>query len=310
MITGGNNLSTEVSGVIADNNPCGCTTGPGALEKVGAGTFVLSGTNSYTGTTTVNGGILEVDGSIATSSLTTVNANAALIGTGTVGNTTVAGGGIFLPGNGTPGSFMTVAGNLALQSGALYLVQLNSVTSSFTNVTGTATLDGLVGASVLPGSTVLKQYTILTATGGHNGAFTGVETLGLPPGFVATLSYDPTHAYLNFALNYGPNLNVNRQNVSNALSKFFDSTGSIPIVFGTMTPAGLTQISGEPATGTQQATFDAMNLFLGLLTDPFIGGRDGGAFGGTGAAPFAEEEEHDVVRGVGGLLRGCAGGGD
>jgi uncharacterized protein with beta-barrel porin domain len=32
-----------------------------------------------------------------------------------------------------------------------------------------------------------------------------------------------------------------------------------------------------------------MNLFLGLLTDPFVAGRDGGAFGGTGAAPFAEE---------------------
>jgi autotransporter-associated beta strand protein len=289
LITGGNNLSTEVSGVIADNNPCGCTTGSGALEKVGAGTFVLSGINSYTGPTTVNGGILEVDGSIASSSLTTVNANAALIGTGTVGNTTIAGSGVFMPGNGTPGSFMTVAGNLAFQSGALYLVQLNSVTSTFTNVTGTATLDGLVGASVLPGSTVLKQYTILTATGGHNGAFTGVETLGLPPGFVATLSYDQTHAYLNFGLNYGPNLNVNQQNVSNALANFFNGNGSIPIVFGTMTPAGLTQISGEPATGTQQATFDAMNLFLGLLTDPFIGGRDGGAFGGTGATPFAEE---------------------
>jgi hypothetical protein len=27
------------------------------------------------------------------------------------------------------------------------------------------------------------------------------------------------------------------------------------------------------ATGTQQTTFDAMNLFLGLLTDPFIAGR-------------------------------------
>jgi len=37
--------------------------------------------------------------------------------------------------------------------------------------------------------------------------------------------------------------------------------------------AGLAQVSGETATGTQQATFDAMNLFLGLLTDPFIGGR-------------------------------------
>ena len=34
----------------------------------------------------------------------------------------------------------------------------------------------------------------------------------------------------------------------------------------------LTQISGETATGSQQTTFDAMGLFLGLLTDPFVAG--------------------------------------
>ncbi|MCU1287663.1 MAG: autotransporter protein, partial [Acidobacteriales bacterium] len=74
---------------------------------------------------------MQFDGAVST-----VNANAALSGVGTVGNTTIASGGIFLPGDGTPGSSMTVSGNLAFQSGALYLVQLNSVTSTFANVTG------------------------------------------------------------------------------------------------------------------------------------------------------------------------------
>jgi autotransporter-associated beta strand protein len=55
-VVGGNNLSTTVSGVIADNNPRGCTTGPGSLEKVGSDALTLSGTNTYTGPTTVNGG--------------------------------------------------------------------------------------------------------------------------------------------------------------------------------------------------------------------------------------------------------------
>ncbi|WP_050044050.1 autotransporter outer membrane beta-barrel domain-containing protein [Bradyrhizobium sp. LTSPM299] len=32
-----------------------------------------------------------------------------------------------------------------------------------------------------------------------------------------------------------------------------------------------------------------MGLFLGLLTDPFVAGRDGGFGGGTGAVPFADE---------------------
>ncbi len=83
---------------------------------------------------------------------------------------------------------------------------------------------------------------------------------------MATLSYDPTHAYLNFALDFGArsNLNVNQQNVGNTLNNFFNTNGGIPFAFASLTPAGLTQVSGETATGSQQATFDAMNLFLRL----------------------------------------------
>jgi autotransporter-associated beta strand protein len=259
-----------------------------AIVKNGPSTQILAGINTYTGTTTINGGVLEVDGSIASSSMTTANANAVLTGVGTVGNTTVASGGTLLPGNGTPGSFLSVTGNLAFQSGALYLVQLSPATSTFTKVSGTATLNGLAGASFAPGSYVSKQYTILTAAGGVGGTFSGLQTLGLPSGFSASLSYDAKDAYLNLTLgfngsNYGGGLNINQQNVANALTNFFNATGGIPMVFGTLTPAGLTQVSGELATGSQQATFDAMNLFMGLLTDPSIAGRGGSPASGSSA---------------------------
>ena len=68
---------------------------------------------------------------------------------------------------GAAGTSMTVAGNLAFQSGAIYLVQINPSTSSFANVTGTATLNGAtLNAVYASGSYVPKQYMVLSATGG------------------------------------------------------------------------------------------------------------------------------------------------
>jgi uncharacterized protein with beta-barrel porin domain len=87
-----------------------------------------------------------VSGSIANSAVTVVN-GAMLAGTGMVGATTILSGGIFAPGTtGTPGA-MTVAGNLAFQSGALYVVQVNPTTASTTNVSGTASVAGTVPPS-------------------------------------------------------------------------------------------------------------------------------------------------------------------
>lgn len=284
LVVGGNNLSTEVSGVIADS--CGCGPGAGSLEKIGSGTLTLSGTNVYTGTTTVNGGVLEVDGSIASSGLTVVNAGGALTGVGTVGGTMIANGGIFLPGNGTPGTSITVSGNLAFQSGALYLVGINSTTSTLANVTGTAALGGSVGVSVAPGSMVAKQYTILTAAGGRIGSFGAADVLGAP-NLIANLSYDSNNVYLNLTLGYGATspLNVNQSGVAKTLVNFFNANGGISAAFANLSPSGLTQASGESATGSQQTTFNAMNLFMSLLTDVFSSGRNDMP----GASPYADE---------------------
>jgi uncharacterized protein with beta-barrel porin domain len=259
-------------------------SGYATFNKIGGSTWTLTGTNATAMPWTVSGGILDVNGTLANASMT-VSAGGTLGGNGTVGNTTVASGGTLLPGNGTPGSFLSVTGNLAFQSGALYLVEVNPATSTFTRVSGTAALNGLAGASFAPGSYVSRQYTILTAAGGVTGAFSGLQTLGLPSGFTTSLSYDAKDAYLNLTLGFtfGGGLNVNQQNVANALSNFFNATGGIPMVFGTLTPAGLTQVSGELATGSQQATFDAMNLFMGLLTDPFVAGRGDGMTSGPSA---------------------------
>ena len=57
LTVGSNNLSTTVSGSIEDGGNVLGTTGA-SLVKVGTGTLTLSGTNTYTGATTINAGTL------------------------------------------------------------------------------------------------------------------------------------------------------------------------------------------------------------------------------------------------------------
>jgi autotransporter-associated beta strand protein len=302
LTTGNDNTSTTFSGTIS---------GTGSLTKIGSGTLMLTGINTYSGRTAVNGGTLEVDGSIAPSSLTTVNSGGTLTGIGTVGNLTVAGGGTFAPGSGAPGSSMTVAGNLAFQSGALYLVQVNPSTASFANVTGTATLAGTVQVAFAPGSYVTRQYTILHS-GGLIGTFNGVSG-NVPAGFSDSLSYTGTDVILNLTANTLGCFSINQCNVANAISGFFNNGGTLPPNFlalfgltGGNLASALTLLSGEVATGAQQPAFQMMTTFLGLMLDPFVDGRSGiGGVGGgaVGFAPEREELPEDIALAYSKVLR-------
>ncbi|QOZ33580.1 autotransporter domain-containing protein [Bradyrhizobium sp. CCBAU 53421] len=287
------------SGTIANNATwTGTITTAGTfINAAGAtvsGLVTNSGTASNAGT--LNGGLTNTGGTFnntgTINGTTTISGGGALFGTGAVANLNVGSGGIFAAGNGTAGSSMTVNGSLAFSSGAFYQVAINPTTASFVNATGSATLGGAsVQAFFSSGTYVAKQYTIVAAAGGISGTFNTLANTNLPSGFTSTLSYDPTHAYLNLALSFTPpsgDLNINQRNVSNAIVNSFNSTGTVPIAFGALTPTGLTQVSGELATSTQQTTFKAMDLFMGLLTDPFMN-RTGGA-ATPGVPGYAEDD--------------------
>ncbi len=282
------------SDVVANCTLANCSTG----LVLNQGTFLLSAINTYLGDTTVNSGAtLIVNGSIASSFDVTVNSGGTLAGIGTVSSTTINAGGMLAPGNGSTGT-LSVSGNLAFQSGAIYLVTFSGVNVANTNVTGTAALAGNVQGTVSSGDIMIRSYDILHAAGGLSGAFSSVNVTN----FNATLSYTGTDVFLNVtgaALGAGSVLNQNQQSVADGISKSFNSAGSLPPGFaslfnltGPALAVPLTQLDGEAATGAERAVFQLTNEFLELMLDPFVNGRgDSSGSAGAPALGFAPDQQ-------------------
>ncbi len=118
----------------------GVISGSGALTKAGSGVLALSGSNTYSGRTTINQGELVVNGSLA--SPVTVNSGGTLGGSGSLSNVTVNPGGSLAPGN--PLGGMYLSGYLVLQPGAALDFQLDTPSDSSEIYMSSAAL-GLVG---------------------------------------------------------------------------------------------------------------------------------------------------------------------
>jgi fibronectin-binding autotransporter adhesin len=152
----------------------GTISGAGSVTKSGAGNLTLTGTHSYTGETFVNSGSLIVNGSIASSALTTVASGATLAGTGRVGSATIAAGGVHTPGTsvgtqyidgnytnagtlrveGTPSSsdMLVVSGAVDISGATLDLVLSPTTPASWDIINGPFTLINSTGAGAITGS--------------------------------------------------------------------------------------------------------------------------------------------------------------
>ena len=178
----------------------GPITGAGTLTKAGTGTLILTGnSNSFSGTTTVADGTLEV-GSSSTPTATlggnvTVATSATLMGHGTIG------GGVTNSGTVQPGGtigVMTIAGNYTQSSTGTLTIEITpnaaagaGVGYSQLSVGGSASLAGALSIIDDPGTySVGSRYTILTAAAGRTGIFASV---GYNPAFAVYITPDITY---------------------------------------------------------------------------------------------------------------------
>lgn len=204
--------NTAISGVIA--------TGAGSLTKAGTGTLTLSGANTYTGSTTISGGILSISadsnlgaspssiltgdlsfagGTLATTSTFTLNGNRGILLGSSGGTIDVASGTTLTYGGAMAGSgALTVA-----DSGTLLLNAANSYGGK-TTINSGATLqlgDGTNVGTITSSSSVTDNGTLVfdEATNGgptlapFSKAISG--TGGVTQGGSATMVLSGTNSY-------------------------------------------------------------------------------------------------------------------
>jgi autotransporter-associated beta strand protein len=197
LTVGSNHLSTTFAGVISD----GFGGSGGSLTKIGTGTLILLGANTYTGNTNVNRGVLQLDGSITSN--TFVNHRGTLAGTGTVnGNVMNNDSGIVRPGGslGAPG-VLTVVHNYTQAQYATLMIQIagmNTGEFSVLNVLGNANLNGYLDPVLLNGfvPAIGETFTFLNYAS-FSGEFSHIKHRVFDNGMLQwSVIYDSNHAIL------------------------------------------------------------------------------------------------------------------
>jgi len=135
LVLGGSGSATfDVSAVGASQQYQGFET----FLKEDSSHWTLTGANAVIGAFAVNGGQLSVDGSMSSTAFT-VNGG-TLGGSGTIGALTVLSGGTFAPGNSI--GTQTINGNLTLNSGAVFAVEVSPSQSDKAIVNGAVDVTG------------------------------------------------------------------------------------------------------------------------------------------------------------------------
>lgn len=264
----------------------GAITGVGGLRKTGSGSLLLSGVNTYTGTTTVAAGTLII-GDDASPSATVagniqVSNGAILRGHGSIGGNLVNDGTV-APG-GSIGT-LSVSGNYTQsRDGTLSIEATSTGASSQLAVTGKAALDGSTVVLAQAGNWMPQtSYTILTAGQGISGQFAGATSslAFLTP----VLSYSANRVDLTLERNDIQFASLARTGNQRTTAAAADMLGFASPVYTALTqlqagdaPRAFDQLSGELYASTRTALFDDSRYVRDAVAN-HLSGQDNAADG-------------------------------
>jgi autotransporter-associated beta strand repeat len=214
MLTGSGNIynaGLQVGSSNASGTFSGVISGATTVTKVGTGLWILSGANTYTGTTTISGGILSLTGSLGTG-VVSVTSGGKLINSGTVAGAAIIGTDGIVINNSTFASTLTNNGTLngtGTISGAATLGS-NSVTNpgstaigtmtfgSNVTMTSTATLNMQMAGGTSTSCDNMKVAGTFTCNGTLNVSFTsGTPIAGAAYQLISATTISGTFATLN-----------------------------------------------------------------------------------------------------------------
>ncbi|WPB84230.1 autotransporter domain-containing protein [Sediminicoccus rosea] len=269
-------------------------SGSGGLVQNGPGNLILTGDNTYTGVTRINGGTLSVNGSLDARSVVVLDGG-TLGGTGTLPGLVVPSGSTLAPGNSI--GTIRIGGDLTLAAGSTTSIEVQGDTADRIQVSGSARLGGVLQLVPLGGRYSFGTSYIIIQAASVTGQFTAINTTGsFGAGVVPQVSATPTELRLTLTPSllalaaaggtasgaegtvrlFGQNVVATAAALDSAaraggnLSPFFDVYNQPASSIG----AAINQLSGEVATASIAMGQLAGAQFLATVLDPLGWGRE------------------------------------